>query len=335
MGAKMMPMEKKRGRTVFGVRIGLVCGQRRGIAPWEGSPIVDDLLPCLQPLLSKGSVCWLIQPSATCPARYANHLNFPSCPSCPSSAPKGMRFIISRGRAWVDSCRYCGGSWCGRRRGCAGWDSLAGLRLFFLSLDLLPESWEAMESVWPTLVGESAMVMVGSVDDVGVGCAASGKESRSGAVGSNAMSWACVQDRRRRDVHPLFDETAALERVRIPGCLGRLVGWLVFLGTEADAEASEPSRLAAVPLERCRIRAVWQSSVRLWLGSLSQFPVAAAAHLRERKRRSGLGRDMQVPELLRGRLHNLHSSWSRPPEAGRTEMQAVRQYAPCHVRLRV
>lgn len=35
MGAKMMPMEKKRGRTVFGVRIGLVCGQRRGFAPWE------------------------------------------------------------------------------------------------------------------------------------------------------------------------------------------------------------------------------------------------------------------------------------------------------------
>lgn len=28
MGAKMMPMEKKRGRTVFGVRIGLVRGQR-------------------------------------------------------------------------------------------------------------------------------------------------------------------------------------------------------------------------------------------------------------------------------------------------------------------
>lgn len=37
-------------------------------------------------------------------------------------------------------------------------------------------------------------------------------------------------DRRRRDVHPLFDETA-LERVRIPGCLGGL-------GQEADAEAS-------------------------------------------------------------------------------------------------
>lgn len=28
-----------------------------------------------------------------------------------------------------------------------GFDSLAGLRLFFLSLDLLPESCEAMESV--------------------------------------------------------------------------------------------------------------------------------------------------------------------------------------------
>lgn len=86
MGAKMMPMEKKRGRTVFGVRIGLVCGQHRGFAQWEGSPIVDDLLPCLQPLLSKRSVCWLIRPSATCPARYANHLKFHSRPSCPSSA---------------------------------------------------------------------------------------------------------------------------------------------------------------------------------------------------------------------------------------------------------
>ena len=58
----------------------------------------------------------------------------------------------------------------GRGRGCAGWDSLAGLRLFFLSLDLLPESWDAIESVWPTLVGESAMLMGGSVDGVGVGC---------------------------------------------------------------------------------------------------------------------------------------------------------------------
>lgn len=118
---------------------------------------------------------------------------------------------------------------------------------------------------------------------------------------------------------------------------GAWVGWLVgILGHRGRGRRrGEPSRLAAVPLERCRIRAVWQSSVRLWLGSLSQFPVAAAAHLRERKRRSGLGRDMQVPELLRGRLHNLHSSWSRPPEAGRTEMQAVTQYVPCYVRLRV
>ena len=81
MGAKMMPMEKKRGRTVFGVRIGLICGQRRGIAPWEGSPIVDDLLPCLQPLLSKGSVCWLTRSSATCPESCADHLNLPCCSS--------------------------------------------------------------------------------------------------------------------------------------------------------------------------------------------------------------------------------------------------------------
>lgn len=37
-------------------------------------------------------------------------------------------------------------------------DSLAGLRLFFFSLGLLPESCEAMESVCPTL-GESAMAL--------------------------------------------------------------------------------------------------------------------------------------------------------------------------------
>lgn len=37
MGAKMMPMEKKRGRTVFGVRIGLIRGQRRAFAPREGA----------------------------------------------------------------------------------------------------------------------------------------------------------------------------------------------------------------------------------------------------------------------------------------------------------
>lgn len=38
MGAKMMPIEKKSGRTVLGVRIGLVCGQRCVSAPWEFRP---------------------------------------------------------------------------------------------------------------------------------------------------------------------------------------------------------------------------------------------------------------------------------------------------------
>jgi hypothetical protein len=51
-----------------------------------------------------------------------------------------------------------------------------------------------------------------------------------------------VQDRRRRDVHPLFDETA-LERVRIQ--------WQRQRQTPRRAFAS-----AGVPLERCRIRPV-------------------------------------------------------------------------------
>jgi hypothetical protein len=79
MGAKMMPMEKKRGSTVFGVRIGLMRGQRCAGGPL----IVVDLLPCLQPLLSKRSVCWLTQSSATCPERCADHLNSPLLPQLP------------------------------------------------------------------------------------------------------------------------------------------------------------------------------------------------------------------------------------------------------------
>lgn len=42
---------------------------------------------------------------------------------------------------------------------------------------------------------------------------------------------------------------------------------------------------------------------------------------------------MQVPELLRGRLHNLRSSYLK--RAVQICRQSVRQYAPCHVRLRV
>lgn len=104
MGAKMMPMEKKRGRTVFGVRIGLVRGQRCVCA--VGGPLMlDDLLPCLQPLLSERGVCGLIQPSATCPGSYAYHLNLPSCPSRMSRECS----IIPRGRVWVDWYRNCRG----------------------------------------------------------------------------------------------------------------------------------------------------------------------------------------------------------------------------------
>lgn len=71
-----------------------------------GGPLMlDDLLPCLQPLLSKRSVCWLIRPSATCPGSYAYHHNFPSCPSRMSQVCS----IIPRRRVWVDWYRYCRG----------------------------------------------------------------------------------------------------------------------------------------------------------------------------------------------------------------------------------
>lgn len=102
MGAKMMPMEKKRGRTVFGVRIGLMRGQH-----CVGGPLIlVDLLPCLQPLLAKRSVCWLTQSSATCSDNCADHFNIPCCSSTMSSR---VCFIIPRGRLWVDWCRYCRG----------------------------------------------------------------------------------------------------------------------------------------------------------------------------------------------------------------------------------
>lgn len=63
-------------------------------------------------------------------------------------------------------------------------------------------------------------------------------------------------------MHPLFDETAALERVRIPGCLGWLVGWLVFLGTEAEADAEASLR---VWLLQCR----WSAAGSEQFGSLA------------------------------------------------------------------
>lgn len=71
-----------------------------------GGPLMlDDLLPCLQPLLSKRSVCWLIQPSATCPGSDVYHDNLPSCPSRISRVCS----IIPRGRVWVDWYRYSRG----------------------------------------------------------------------------------------------------------------------------------------------------------------------------------------------------------------------------------
>ena len=49
----MIPIAKKRGRTVLGVRIGL--SVRVSLAVIAGF-CVDDLLPCLQSLLSKSSI---------------------------------------------------------------------------------------------------------------------------------------------------------------------------------------------------------------------------------------------------------------------------------------
>jgi hypothetical protein len=57
MGAKMIPMTKKRGRTVFGVRIGL--RQEVSIAQIRlcaGSISAEHLLPGLESLLPKGRV---------------------------------------------------------------------------------------------------------------------------------------------------------------------------------------------------------------------------------------------------------------------------------------
>lgn len=50
----MIPIEKNRGKTVLGVRIGLVDGQHPAQSLTES--IVGDLLPCLQPLLTESSI---------------------------------------------------------------------------------------------------------------------------------------------------------------------------------------------------------------------------------------------------------------------------------------
>jgi hypothetical protein len=69
MGAKMIPITKKRGRTVFGVRIGL--RQVVSIAHIRlcaGSMSGEDVLPGLESLLSKGrvyDVCIVSDPAST------------------------------------------------------------------------------------------------------------------------------------------------------------------------------------------------------------------------------------------------------------------------------
>lgn len=66
MGANMMPTMKKMGRTVFGVRMGLLSLSQ----PWPSSDLTFNvascnILPCLQPLLPKRRVCLTV--SSRCP----------------------------------------------------------------------------------------------------------------------------------------------------------------------------------------------------------------------------------------------------------------------------
>lgn len=121
-------------------------------------------------------------------------------------------------------------------------------------------------------------------------------------------------------MHPLFDETA-LERVRLPGCLGVLGG--------RGRRRGEPSRLL-----QCRRSAAGsdKSSVRLWLGPLSQFPVQSQPLHREKERgAAGLEETCWFPNAQGGRLHN-HSFWSVHLKRA---VPTCCSYAPCRVRLSV
>lgn len=121
-------------------------------------------------------------------------------------------------------------------------------------------------------------------------------------------------DRRRRDVHPLFDETA-LERVRLPGCLGVLGG--------RGRRRGEPSRLL-----QCRRSAAGsdQSSVRLWLGPLSQFPVQPQPLHREKERgAAGLEETCWFPNA-QGAAYITFLVGA--PEAGSTDVLQLRAL-PC------
>ena len=77
---------------------------------------------------------------------------------------RGVTRIVPRSYRWVEARE-----WIAHPADAPGRDSLAGRRLFFLSLDLLPDSCDVMESVWPTLVGESAMVAENRQVMAGVG----------------------------------------------------------------------------------------------------------------------------------------------------------------------
>jgi hypothetical protein len=59
MGAKMMPMAKKSGSTVLGVRIGLSRSERDEATGWADG--AGHSLPGLEALLSESSVCILHQ----------------------------------------------------------------------------------------------------------------------------------------------------------------------------------------------------------------------------------------------------------------------------------
>jgi hypothetical protein len=68
MGANMMPMRKKSGSTVFGVRMGLSQGVSYGPTLLNGALHV---LPCFQSLLPKRRICtWSVLPVCAhhCPA---------------------------------------------------------------------------------------------------------------------------------------------------------------------------------------------------------------------------------------------------------------------------
>ena len=103
MGAKMMPMEKKRGRTVFGVRIGLIRGQRCAFASC-GSFAHPQRLTAMPSAAAVETQCLLVDTAISYMSRTLRRLRqFPLQP-----ISSRVRFINPQERArgeWYRCCR--------------------------------------------------------------------------------------------------------------------------------------------------------------------------------------------------------------------------------------